>query len=43
MYRAEVQGVVPPEGMLRDELDFDAGAKYHIPGNTPYIRYRMFF
>jgi hypothetical protein len=23
----------------RDETKFDAGAKYHIPGNTPYTRY----
>jgi peptidyl-dipeptidase A len=35
--RADFQGVVPPEP--RDESLFDPGAKYHIPGNTPYIRY----
>ena len=23
----------------RDETHFDAGAKYHVPGNTPYLRY----
>ena len=23
----------------RTETDFDPGAKYHIPGNTPYTRY----
>ncbi len=23
----------------RTEADFDPGAKYHIPGNTPYTRY----
>jgi peptidyl-dipeptidase A len=23
----------------RSEADFDPGAKYHIPGNTPYTRY----
>ncbi len=31
------QGVVPP--VARSEADFDPGAKYHIPGNTPYARY----
>jgi peptidyl-dipeptidase A len=31
------QGVVPPAG--RSEADFDPGAKYHVPGNTPYMRY----
>lgn len=25
--------------MTRDETKFDAGAKFHIPGNTPYTRY----
>ena len=25
--------------MARSEADFDPGAKYHIPGNTPYMRY----
>lgn len=35
--RTQYQGIVPPEA--RDETDFDAGAKYHIPGNTPYTRY----
>ncbi len=23
----------------RSEQDFDAGAKYHVPANTPYARY----
>lgn len=31
------QGVAPP--VQRSEADFDAGAKYHIPANTPYARY----
>jgi peptidyl-dipeptidase A len=31
------QGVVPPEA--RSEADFDPGAKFHVPGNTPYMRY----
>ncbi len=35
--RLKYQGIVPP--VPRDESDFDAGAKYHIPGNTPYTRY----
>ena len=35
--RRQYQGIVPP--VERTEADFDAGAKYHIPGNTPYTRY----
>jgi peptidyl-dipeptidase A len=35
--REKVQGVVAP--VERTEDDFDPGAKYHIPGNTPYARY----
>ncbi|PVD23094.1 hypothetical protein C0Q70_16356 [Pomacea canaliculata] len=35
--RCGLQGVSPP--VPRSEEDFDPGAKYHIPGNTPYIRY----
>ena len=35
--REKYQGVVPP--IKRSEQDFDAGAKNHIPGNVPYIRY----
>lgn len=34
--RSDYQGIVPP--VVRSEADFDAGAKYHVPGNTPYIR-----
>jgi peptidyl-dipeptidase A len=33
----QYQGLVPP--VARSEADFDPGAKYHIPGNTPYTRY----
>lgn len=33
----ELQGIAPPE--KRDEEGFDAGAKYHVPDNTPFIRY----
>ncbi|CAN5304741.1 M2 family metallopeptidase [soil metagenome] len=35
--RLEYQGITPP--VARTEADFDPGAKYHIPGNTPYTRY----
>ncbi|GAB1256483.1 M2 family metallopeptidase [Aurantivibrio plasticivorans] len=39
--REEYQGVVPP--VARTESDFDPGAKFHIPGNTPYMRYFLAF
>ncbi|MEX1032852.1 MAG: M2 family metallopeptidase [Cellvibrionaceae bacterium] len=39
--RREYQGVVPP--VARSEANFDPGAKYHIPGNTPYMRYFLAF
>jgi peptidyl-dipeptidase A len=35
--RLQYQGIIPP--VARSEANFDAGAKYHIPGNTPYTRY----
>ena len=35
--KQQYQGIVPP--VARSEADFDPGAKYHIPGNTPYARY----
>jgi len=35
--RQEYQGIVPP--VPRDPAGFDAGAKYHIPGNVSYTRY----
>ena len=35
--RKQYQGVAPP--VERTEADFDPGAKYHIPSNTPYARY----
>jgi peptidyl-dipeptidase A len=35
--RLEYQGIKPP--VERTEAQFDPGAKYHIPGNTPYARY----
>ena len=35
--RESYQGIVAP--IERTEADFDPGAKYHIPGNTPYMRY----
>jgi peptidyl-dipeptidase A len=37
--REQYQGVAPP--VDRTEADFDPGAKYHIPDNTPYARYFM--
>jgi peptidyl-dipeptidase A len=35
--RTDYQGIVPPVERPADA--FDPGAKYHIPGNTPYTRY----
>jgi peptidyl-dipeptidase A len=35
--RNRYQGVAAPVG--RTEEHFDAGAKYHVPANTPYTRY----
>lgn len=35
--REQYQGLAPP--VDRTEADFDPGAKYHIPGNVPYMRY----
>jgi len=35
--RREYQGITPPVERPADA--FDPGAKYHIPGNTPYMRY----
>lgn len=35
--KAKYQGVAPVTA--RGEEYFDAGAKYHVPGNTPYTRY----
>lgn len=35
--RLTYQGVAPP--VARTEADFDPGAKYHVPGNVPYMRY----
>ena len=35
--RTQYQGIVPPGP--RPANAFDAGAKFHIPGNTPYTRY----
>jgi peptidyl-dipeptidase A len=39
--REQYQGVAAP--VPRTEADFDPGAKYHIPGNTPYTRYFLSF
>ena len=35
--RTQYQGIMPPGPRPADA--FDPGAKYHIPGNTPYLRY----
>lgn len=35
--RLQYQGIVPP--VQRPDTAFDPGAKFHIPGNTPYARY----
>ncbi|MBA4793534.1 MAG: M2 family metallopeptidase [Phenylobacterium sp.] len=35
--RTRYQGIVPPGPRPADA--FDPGAKYHVPGNTPYMRY----
>lgn len=35
--REKYQGIEAP--VERTEADFDPGAKYHIPANTPYMRY----
>ncbi len=35
--RERYQGIAPVRA--RDETEFDAGAKYHVPANVPYMRY----
>jgi peptidyl-dipeptidase A len=35
--RLDYQGITPPAA--RGDDGFDAGAKFHVPGNTPYTRY----
>ena len=35
--REEYQGIRPPSERPADA--FDPGSKYHVPGNTPYMRY----
>jgi peptidyl-dipeptidase A len=39
--RRHYQGIAPP--VTRTETDFDPGAKYHIPANSPYIPYFLSF
>jgi peptidyl-dipeptidase A len=39
--REKYQGIAPP--VARTEADFDPGAKYHVPANTPYTRYFLSF
>ncbi|MBZ6379474.1 peptidyl-dipeptidase [Pacificimonas flava] len=38
--RFDYQGITPPGGD-RPGDSFDPGAKYHVPGNTPYTRYYL--
>ncbi|CAH1242075.1 ACE [Branchiostoma lanceolatum] len=40
--RTRYQGIVPPIPR-NGAKDFDPGSKFHIPGNTPYIRYFVSF
>ncbi len=35
--RRQYQGIAP--AVPRADTDFDPGAKYHVPGNTSYLRY----
>ena len=35
--RRRYQGIAP--AIERTEADFDPGAKFHVPGNVPYVRY----
>ena len=37
----QYQGITPPVSRPADA--FDPGAKFHIPGNTPYLRYFLSF
>jgi peptidyl-dipeptidase A len=37
--RRRYQGIAP--AVPRSEADFDPGAKYHVPANTPYTRYLL--
>ena len=39
--RTRYQGIRPPSARPADA--FDPGAKFHIPGNTPYLRYFLAF
>ena len=37
LFRCSLQGISPP--VVRSSEDFDPGSKFHVPNNTPYIRY----
>jgi peptidyl-dipeptidase A len=39
--RRKYQGIAP--AVARGNDQFDAGAKYHVPANTPYTRYFLSF
>ena len=36
-FRSEIQGIIPPN--IRYEDEFDAGAKYHVAADVPYVKY----
>ena len=36
--RCQLQGLSPPDPSNFDPDGFDAGAKFHVPANVPYIR-----
>jgi len=42
-FRLKYQGVMPPSERSDAEGHFDACGKFHIPNNTPYIRYFVSF
>jgi len=41
--RLQYQGLIPPNDRSKVNDAFDAAGKYHIPANTPYIRYFVSF
>lgn len=36
-----IQGISPP--ITRSEEDFDPGAKYHVAGSVPYVRFVLIY
>ncbi len=39
--RCMIQGISPP--ITRSEEDFDPGAKYHVAGSVPYVRFVLIY